>query len=87
MLYIWQGGMTGGTGAARVLLGDVSPSGRLPDTIAYNITDYPSDKYFYDRERNFYARISLSATAGSRPFAKKRCAIRSASGFPTPTLR
>ena len=44
VLYIWQGGMTGGTGAARVLLGDVSPSGKLPDTIAYNVSDYPSSQ-------------------------------------------
>ncbi|MCR5121376.1 MAG: glycoside hydrolase family 3 C-terminal domain-containing protein [Ruminococcus sp.] len=55
VLYIWQGGMTGGTGTARVLLGDVSPSGRLPDTIAMNISDHPSDKYFYGKERNIYA--------------------------------
>ena len=54
VLYLWQGGMTGGTGAARVILGDVSPSGRLPDTVAFDISDYPSDKYFYDRDRNFY---------------------------------
>ena len=54
VMYIWQGGMTGGTGTARVLLGEVSPCGKLPDTIAYSIKDYPSDKYFYDRERNFY---------------------------------
>ena len=55
VLYIWQGGMTGGLGAAKVLLGDVSPSGRLPDTIAFDITDHPSDKYFYGKERNFYS--------------------------------
>jgi len=54
VLYVWQGGMTGGTGTAKLLLGELSPSGRLPDTIAYSITDYPSDKYFYDRDRNFY---------------------------------
>lgn len=55
ILYVWQGGMTGGTGTAMVLTGEVSPSGRLPDTIAYNIEDYPSHKYFGDRNKNFYA--------------------------------
>lgn len=54
VMYVWQGGMTGGTGTARILLGEVSPSGRMPDTVAYNISDYPSDKYFGDRDRNFY---------------------------------
>lgn len=53
VMYVWQGGMTGGTGTAQVLLGK-SPSGKLSDTIAYSITDYPSDKYFGNKERNFY---------------------------------
>ena len=54
VLYVWQGGMTGGTGTAAVLTGKVSPSGKLPDTIAYEVTDYPSDRFFGDKERNFY---------------------------------
>lgn len=54
ILYAWQGGMTGGTGTARVLTGRVNPSGKLPDTIAYQLSDYPSDPYFGNPERNFY---------------------------------
>lgn len=55
VLYVWQGGMTGGTGTADVLTGKVSPSGKLSDTIAYSVKDYPSDPYFGDRVRNFYS--------------------------------
>ncbi|MBE6877502.1 MAG: beta-glucosidase [Ruminococcus sp.] len=55
VLYIWHGGMTGGTGTAKVLTGEVSPSGKLPDTIAYEIYDYPSDANFGNRDKNFYA--------------------------------
>jgi len=54
VMYIWQGGMTGGTGTARLLLGDVSPSGRLPDTIAYSLSDYPSDSCFGGKDSNIY---------------------------------
>lgn len=54
LLYVWQGGMTGGTGTAKVLVGEVSPSGKLPDTIAYSIGDYPSHPYFGDTKRNRY---------------------------------
>lgn len=54
LLYVWQGGMTGGTGTADVLTGKVSPSGKLPDTIAYNIEDYPSHPYFGDLNSNRY---------------------------------
>ena len=46
VLYIWQGGMVGGTACARVLTGEVNPSGALTDTIAKTIEDYPSDPYF-----------------------------------------
>ncbi|MBR3629362.1 MAG: glycoside hydrolase family 3 protein, partial [Oscillospiraceae bacterium] len=55
VLYVWQGGMTGGTGTAQVLTGKVSPSGKLPDTIARSVKDYPSDAYFGDRNANCYA--------------------------------
>ena len=54
VLYVWQGGMTGGTGTAAVLTGKTSPSGKLPDTIAYSIKDYPSSSCFGDRNRNLY---------------------------------
>lgn len=54
VLYVWQGGMVGGTGTADVLTGKVSPSGKLPDTIAYSVADYPSHEYFGNTRRNFY---------------------------------
>lgn len=54
VMYVWQGGMVGGTGTAMVLTGEVSPSGKLPDTIAYSVSDYPSDKYFGSGEEDRY---------------------------------
>lgn len=55
VLYVWQGGMTGGTGTADVLTGKISPCGKLTDTIAANVNDYPSAPYFGDPYRNFYS--------------------------------
>lgn len=55
ILYIWQGGMTGGTGTADVLTGKISPCGKLTDTIAKHVEDYPSAPYFGDPVRNFYS--------------------------------
>lgn len=46
VLYIWQGGMEGGSGAVDVITGKVPASGRLSDTIAYHIDDYPSTQNF-----------------------------------------
>lgn len=54
VLYVWQGGMVGGTGTAMVLTGEVSPSGKLPDTIAVSVSDYPSWEYFGDEKRVVY---------------------------------
>jgi len=55
VMYVWQGGQEGGMGVADVLSGRVSPSGRLTDTIARTIADYPSDANFGDSEKCIYA--------------------------------
>lgn len=54
VMYAWQGGMIGGLGTADVLTGKVSPSGKLTDTIAKNVSDYPSAGHFGNPEREFY---------------------------------
>lgn len=54
VIYVWHGGMEGGIGVANVLTGVVSPSGKLTDTIAYNLADYPSDENFGDDVTNLY---------------------------------
>ncbi len=72
VLYIWQGGMTGGTGTARILTGELSPSGKLPDTIAYEIHDYPSDANFGGKDLNFYAEDIYIGYRYFETFAKDR---------------
>ena len=54
VLYVWQGGQEGGMGVLDVLRGYVSPSGKLTDTIAYEIEDYPSDSCYGDELCNQY---------------------------------
>lgn len=54
LLYSWQGGMIGGLGVADVLTGTVNPSGRLSDTIAGRLADYPSTNHFGDEVQNYY---------------------------------
>ncbi|WP_195262892.1 glycoside hydrolase family 3 protein [Clostridium sp. 1001275B_160808_H3] len=54
VLYVWQGGQEGGNGVVDVLTGKVNPCGKLTDTIAKNIEDYPSTENFGDVERNYY---------------------------------
>ncbi len=47
-LQAWQGGMEGGCAAAELLTGEASPCGKLPDTYARDIEDYPSTAGFHD---------------------------------------
>ncbi|WP_214824104.1 glycoside hydrolase family 3 C-terminal domain-containing protein [Exiguobacterium sp. s28] len=54
ILYTWQGGMEGGTGLVDVLTGAVTPSGKLTDTIAKSIEDYPSTKNFGHADKGIY---------------------------------
>ena len=54
VLYVWQGGMCGGRAAADLLLGKANPCGKLSDTIAYDISDYPSTANFGGKEYNLY---------------------------------
>ena len=55
VLYAWQGGEIGALGCVDVLIGKVSPSGRLTDTIVRNIEDASAYGNFGDHVRNFYA--------------------------------
>ncbi|MBE6759167.1 MAG: beta-glucosidase [Ruminococcaceae bacterium] len=54
VMYVWQGGQEGGCGVADVLSGRVNPSGRLTDTIARSVADYPSANQFGDKEKVIY---------------------------------
>ena len=55
VMYVWQGGQDGGCGVADVLTGRVAPCGRLTDTIARSIADYPTHRGFGDGKQSVYA--------------------------------
>mgnify|MGYP002555528751 CR=1 FL=1 len=48
VLFAFQGGMEGGTAAAELLLGEGNPSGKLSDTLAKSLQDYPSSESFHE---------------------------------------
>ncbi len=79
VLYVWQGGMMGGAGTAKVLRGEVSPSGKLTDTIAYNIADYPSAPYFGDGMQDIYCEDIYVGYRYFETFAKEK--VRFPFGF------
>ena len=54
LLYTWHGGIEGGNAAADLLVGEVSPSGHLTDTIAYSMEDYPAYSNYGNKDTNLY---------------------------------
>jgi beta-glucosidase len=83
VLYVWQGGMEGGN-AARMCFPEGYPLRKLSDTIAYDISDYPSTKNFGGTIENNMKKTFTSATATLKRSAKTGCCIRLGSGFPIP---
>ena len=65
-LMAWQGGMEGGLAMAEVLTGIVNPSGKLTDTFANDINDYPSTYNFH--ESPFYVDYTEDIYVGYRYF-------------------
>ena len=53
ILYVWHGGQEGGNGVADVLTGRGNPCGKLPDTIAEQLCDYPANANFGNAERRW----------------------------------
>ena len=48
VLLAYQGGIEGGSAAAALLAGRANPCGKLPDTFARDLSDYPSTEHFHD---------------------------------------
>ena len=50
LLLACQGGMEGGCAEAELLMGLYNPSGKLTDTYATDLDDYPGCRHFYDSD-------------------------------------
>ncbi len=65
-LMAYQGGMEGGCAAAELLTGKASPCGKLPDTYARSIDDWPSTAGFLDSP--WYVEYTEDIYVGYRYF-------------------
>jgi len=87
VLYAWQGGMEGGNAVADILTGKVNPSGKLSDTIAYEIEDYPSTKNFSEGLCDIYQEDIYVGYRYFETFAKDRVYIHLVLVYPIRRLR
>nr|MCR5716650.1 glycoside hydrolase family 3 C-terminal domain-containing protein [Lachnospiraceae bacterium] len=71
VLYTWQGGQEGAAAVGDVLTGRVNPSGKLTDTIAYDIKDYPSTDDFGGETEDLYREDIYVGYRYFETFAKK----------------
>jgi len=65
-LIAWQGGMAGGDAAAELIMGHGNPSGKLADTFAGTLEDYPSTEGFH--ESDDYVNYTEDIYVGYRYF-------------------
>lgn len=72
VLYTWQGGQEGGHSVADVLTGRVNPCGKLADTIARDISDYPSTENFGGETSDIYAEDIYVGYRYFETFAKNK---------------
>lgn len=90
IVQTFYSGMEGGTALARLLFGEVSPSGKLPFTVARNLGDYP----FFDRDADTieygywhgYAKFERDAIQPRYPFGHGLSYARFAYSTPTAQL-
>lgn len=66
VLMAWQGGMEGGLATAELLVGEGNPSGKLSDTFARELNDYPSTYNFHESEK--YVEYTDDIYVGYRYF-------------------
>lgn len=71
ILYVWQGGMESGHAVADVLTGEVTPSGKLTQTIAKSYECYPSSKNNGRTDYNNYAEDIYVGYRYFETFAKE----------------
>lgn len=72
VMYVWQGGQEGGNAVADIIVGNQTPSGRLSDSIAYDIEDYPSTENFNGADKNIYSEDIYVGYRYFNTFAKQK---------------
>ena len=72
VLYVWQGGQDGAQAVADIVCGKLVPSGKLADTIPYDVNECPSTKGFTEPMETIYNDDIFVGYRYFETFAKDR---------------
>lgn len=82
IIYMMQPGMEGGNALADILVGDVTPSGKLTDSWAYNYKDYPTTSTFSANDGDTsFEEYKEGIYVGYRYFDTFGVSVRNCFGF------
>jgi beta-glucosidase len=70
LLHAWYPGQEGGTALAKILLGDVSPSGKLPASLERHWEDNATYNSYYDKNGSKHVAYTEGVFLGYRHFDK-----------------
>lgn len=70
VLHAWYPGQEGGTALARILFGEVSPSGKLPASLERRWEDNPTSASYYDPDKDKRVAYSEGVFVGYRGFER-----------------
>lgn len=81
LIWGWYGGQEAGTAMAEVLLGDLSPSGKLPVTFEKEWEDNPSYNSYYDPDGDKHVEFTEGVFIGYRGYDKLNRTVQYPFGY------
>ena len=81
LLWAWYGGQEAGAAMAKILLGDISPSGKLPVTFEKKWADNPAYNSYYDTDNDKRVAFTEGVFIGYRGYDKLNRVVQYPFGY------
>ena len=81
LIWAWYGGQEAGTAMAKMLLGDISPSGKLPVTFEKRWADNPAYNSYYDTDNDKRVEFTEGVFIGYRGYDKLNRVVQYPFGY------
>lgn len=81
LIWGWYGGQEAGTAMAEILLGEISPSGKLPITFEKEWSDNPVFNSYYDDDNDKHVKFTEGVFVGYRGYDKLKREVQYPFGY------